>query len=77
MAPMVSSLYDALRSADVTEEKARRAAEDVADFDTRVNGVETTLARLDLKVESRFTRLQWMLAFNLALTTAVLFRLFW
>lgn len=77
MALMVSSLYDALRSANVPEDKARRASEEVADFDGRVNGVERTLARLELKVESRFSLLQWMLAFNLAMTTAILLRLFW
>ena len=76
MALMVGSLYDALRAANVDEDKARRAAEDVADFDARVNGLEASIARLEQKTDGRFTLLQWMVGFNLALTTAVLFRLF-
>jgi hypothetical protein len=73
---MVGSLYDALRAANVDDARARRAAEDVANFEGRLNGVEGSIARLDQKVEARFTLLQWMIGFNLALTTAILFRLF-
>jgi hypothetical protein len=76
MALIVGSLYDALRSANVDEDKARRAAEDVADFDKRVNGLESAIERLEQKTDARFTLVQWMIGFNLALTTAVLLRMF-
>ncbi len=76
MALMVGSLYDALRAANVDADKVRRAAEEVTDFDARVNGPEASIVRLEQKTDGRFTLLQWMVGFNLALTTAVLFRLF-
>jgi hypothetical protein len=76
VALMVGSLYDALRSANVEEEKARKAAEDVADFDKRANDLGSAVARLEQKMDGRFTLLQWMLGFNLAFTLALLFKVF-
>ena len=65
MPVMMEKLYDALRSGDVPDDKARAAAVEAADFDFR-------LARL----ESQLTLVQWMLGFNLAMTVAVVGRLF-
>lgn len=83
MALMVGSLYDALRSANVDEAQARKAAEDVSDYDKRVNGLDGSFLRLEgkidrieQKVEGRFTLLQWMLGFVLAMNVALLFRAF-
>ena len=43
MAMMLTELYDALRSVDVPEEKARMAAEAVADFDRRQHDMRSDL----------------------------------
>ena len=72
MALMMASLYDALKSANVDDEKARRAAEEVANYDNTVNSLDRKMTVLD----GRVTMLQWMIGFNLALTTAVLFKVF-
>jgi len=72
MALMMASLYDALKSANVDDEKARRAAEEVANYDNTVNSLDRKMTVLD----GRVTMLQWMIGFNLALTTAVVFKVF-
>ena len=64
MALMMSSLYDALRSAGAVDAAARKAAEQVAGFDNRLPILEG-----DLNV------VKWMLGFNLAMTAAVLSKL--
>jgi len=56
MGMMLGSLYQALIDAKVTEERARRAAEEVALFETRLVPIERDL-----------TLLKWMVGFNLAL----------
>jgi hypothetical protein len=65
MALMVGELYEALRIANVPDEKARAAAEAVADFERRVGKIETLVS-----VNSA------VLAINTALVKAVAGRLF-
>lgn len=65
MALMMSSLYDALRAANVDDERARKAADEVANYDNQISDL-----RSDVKL------LKWMLWFNLALSVAILFKLF-
>jgi hypothetical protein len=65
MAVMMGDLYDALRSAGAEDDKARKAAAEVAGFENR-------LASLD----SRVSVLTWMVGFNLALTVAIVGKLF-
>lgn len=72
MALMMGSVYDALKEAGVGDEKARKAAEEVAGYDNAVNTLDRKVTVLD----GRVTMLQWMVGFNLAMTTAMLFRLF-
>lgn len=43
---MISEVYDALLEAGASQEKARKAAEAVANYDTRFNKVEQDLAVL-------------------------------
>jgi hypothetical protein len=59
MAVMMGRLYAALREANVPEDKATAAAEEVAGFENRLG-----------KVEGDLTLLKWMVGFNLALTVA-------
>ena len=65
MAFMMGNLYDALRSAGADDDKARKAAEEVAGFENRIGGLASDVALL-----------KWMVGFNLALTVAVVGKLF-
>jgi hypothetical protein len=62
---MLGKLHDALRAAGADADSAREAAEEVAEYENR-------LAR----VESDLTLLKWMAGFNLAISMAILLRLF-
>ena len=62
---MLSELYDALLDAGASEEKARKAAEAIASYENRFSRIESDLAVV-----------KWMLGFNLAMTTAVLWKVF-
>ena len=61
MALQLGSLRNALLEAGATQEKADRAAEEVASYDNRISGVETRLAVLT-----------WMAGANLGLTLLLL-----
>jgi len=60
----MGALYDALRLADIPEEAARKAAEEVADYDAKINRIQR-----DLDV------LKWMVGTNVAISLGVLGRL--
>jgi len=62
---MQEKLYDALRAGDVPDDKARAAAIEAAEFDSRLNRIDSTL-----RVHS------WMLTFNTALLVAIAGKLF-
>lgn len=65
MALMMGSLYDALRSGGIEDDKARKAAEEVAGYENR-----------PAAIESRLGWLTWMVGFNIAFTVGVLLKLF-
>ena len=65
MAIIMGKLYAALRAADVPEEKATEAAEEVANFENRLS---------DLTADVRL--MKGMLSFDLALTAAIAVKLF-
>jgi hypothetical protein len=65
MGTMIAEVYDALKEAGASEEKARAAAQALADYDRRFSRVEA-----DLLV------LKWMVGFNLALSASILLKLF-
>jgi hypothetical protein len=65
MALVIGELYEALRIANVPDDKARAAAEAVADFERRIGKIETPVS-----VNSA------VLAINTALVIAVAGRLF-
>ena len=54
MTTMISELYDALIAGNVPEDKARKAAEALANYDDRFN-----------VIESKLMLLQWMVGFVL------------
>lgn len=65
MALMSAELYDALKEAGASEEKARKAAEAVAAFDQRFSKIENDLAVL-----------KWMGGTNVVVTLGVLWKVF-
>jgi hypothetical protein len=81
MATLNIDLYDALKEAKVSEEKARAAATAFAtatDAPQKLDKVDKRLDKLDADVQEmkvRLTLLQWMVGFNLAATMAVLWKL--
>jgi hypothetical protein len=46
MAVMLEALYDALRAAEVPDDKARAAAKEVAEFKDELYGIKSTLRLL-------------------------------
>jgi hypothetical protein len=65
LALQLGALWEALIEAGASPEKAAKAAEEVAEFEFRLSRMEW---RLDV--------LTWMVGFNLALTVAIVGRLF-
>jgi len=65
MSTMIFEVYDALKEAGATEEKAKKAAEALAAYENRFN-----------KVESDLNLLKWMVGFNLAMSVGILLKLF-
>jgi len=71
MAMMMGNLYGALVKAGAGDDDARMAAEEVANFDNRVTGLESRIALLDAKVDAKFAQFSWMLGVNTALILLV------
>jgi hypothetical protein len=65
MSMMISEIYDALKEAGASEDKARKAAEVLANYETRFASIER---RLDV--------LTWMVSFNLIMTVGILWKVF-
>jgi hypothetical protein len=65
MALMMGKLHEALIGAGADPNAAREAAEEVANYDNRI-----------AKVEADLVLLKWMLGFNIAMTLAILWRVF-
>ena len=65
MATMISEVYDAFIAAGAPEEKARKAAEALADYENRLT-----------RIDSELLILKWMVGFGIALNVAILTRLF-
>jgi hypothetical protein len=69
---MISEVYDALIAAGAPEDKARRAAETLANYDNRFSRLDGAV----LKVEAELTLVKWMVGFGIAMNVAILSRLF-
>lgn len=63
MTMMITEVYDALKDVGANDEKARRAAEALADYQRDIS---------ELRGDTRL--LKWMAATNLAFTMAILWR---
>ncbi|HEV7880958.1 integrase [Bradyrhizobium sp.] len=69
---MISEVYDALIAAGAPEDKARKAAETLANYDNRFSRLDGAV----LKVEYELALVKWMVGFAIALNVAILTRSF-
>jgi hypothetical protein len=83
MSTMISEVYDALLSAGAPEEKARKAAEVLADYDSRFLDLRRDLAALDAKLDREAADIRgvqrlhsWMLGYLVLVTTTLLWKVF-
>jgi len=83
MAVMMGNLYSALKQAGADEASAKQAAEEVASYENRIGDLKADMAGLktELKTEmaglrGELTLVKWMVGFNLAMTVALVARLF-
>ena len=67
MTTMIAEVYDALLEAGASQDKARKAAEAIAGYETRFSEIEKRLERL----EGKITLLSWMVGFSITLTMAL------
>ena len=69
---MISEVYDAFIAAGAPEDKARKAAETLANTDNRFSRLDGAV----LKLESELVLVKWMVGFGIAMKVAILTRLF-
>lgn len=69
---MIAELYDSLRDAGASEDKARAASKAMADDDTRFNKVDQDLAL----IKAEITVPKWLLGFLVAGMVWLLFKAF-
>jgi hypothetical protein len=72
VATMISEIYDAFIAAGTPEDKARKAAEALTNYDQRFDRVEREM----LRTQAELTLLKWMVGFVIALDVAILIRVF-
>jgi len=72
MALQLGALRDALTEAGASPEKASKAAEEVAAYENRLGSIENKLTALTGRVDL----LSWMAGFNLAISVAILGKVF-
>ena len=72
MSTLIAELYDALKEAGASEEKARAAAKTMADYDSRFNKVDQDLTL----IKAEITVLKWMLGFLVAGMVSLHFKAF-
>jgi hypothetical protein len=68
---MIEELYDALRAANVPDDKARAAAREVAKHDTDIQALTAEMKAMRAEFTSRFNLLQWLIGYVAAVLTAL------
>jgi hypothetical protein len=76
MALQLGALRDALEAAGANPDAARKAAEEVALFQSDISGLRTEMKTGFAEVQGDMKLLRWMITFNLGLTVIVLGKLF-
>jgi hypothetical protein len=69
---MISEVYDAFIAAGAPEDKARKAAETLANTDNRFSRIDGEI----LKLQPELVLVKWMVGFGIAMNIAILTRLF-
>lgn len=69
---MISEVYDAFLAAGAPEDKARKAAETLANYDSQFSRIDGDL----IKIQSELVLVKWMVGFGIAMNVAILTRLF-
>lgn len=72
MSTMISEVYDAFVEAGASQDKARKAAEAVASFETRFNAIEQKLTVF----QGDMNLMKWMLGLQFAGVAALVMRAF-
>jgi hypothetical protein len=67
MTTMIAEVYDALIEAGASQDKARKAAEAIAGYESRFTEIEKRLDRMEAKI----TLLSWMVGVSISLTLAL------
>lgn len=72
MATMISEVYDALKEAGASEDKARKAAEVLASYESQFAAIRNDLTT----IKGDINLLRWMLGFVLAGVVTLIFKAF-
>jgi len=72
MSMILAKTYAAFKEANVSEEKALEAAQELAEYSDTMNDLKIKITNL----EGKITLLHWMVTFNLAISVAILWRVF-
>jgi hypothetical protein len=72
MTTMISEVYEAFKEANVSDASARRAAEAIASYESRFNGLELKIEALRGDV----TLIEWMLGVVVAAIATLLLKAF-
>jgi hypothetical protein len=76
MALMLGQLYDALRAGNVPDDKARAAAEEVANYEGELSKLRLDMSERLNRVEGELRLHRWMIGFLIAIVLGV-FALQW
>ena len=76
MALMLGQLYDALRAGNVPDDKARAAAEEVANYEGELSKLRLDMSERLNRVEAELRLHRWMIGFLIAIVLGV-FALQW
>jgi hypothetical protein len=76
MAAMVVELYQALKEAGASAQKAQAAAQAMADHNTRFDKLETKIDSGFAEVKAQITMLKWMNGIVIGGVSALIFKTF-
>ena len=76
MSMMISEVYDALRSANADEDKARAAATALAVNERRIEDQFSALLEDNTKMRGEIVLVRWMLTILTGIAIAIAFRVF-
>ncbi|MBF0237760.1 MAG: integrase [SAR324 cluster bacterium] len=72
MSTMISEVYEAFKEAGASDEKSKKAAEALANYENRFSRIETTL----VEIKGELVTLKWMFGFVLAGIASLIIKTF-